>query len=97
MVGGEKYHQIVDGSQHSNKLLEDVDVENCDIKVSHCVLGEGKHVVKCAENVNDSKDEEGDEDVVKEELIDGEVAVGIFADEGEGHHKMARTADLHRT
>ena len=95
VVGGEKDHQIVDTRQHSYKLLEDVDVENCNIKVSHRVLGEGKDVVKCAEYVNHGKGKEGDEDVEEEEQMQSILAVGILADEGEGSHKMTRTADLH--
>ena len=79
MEGGEKDHQIVDESQHSNKLLEDVDVENCDIKVSHCVLGEGKDVVSCAENVNQGNDKAGDKDVVDVDEREREDKMGLTA------------------
>ena len=58
-------------------------------------MGEGEDVVRCAEKAKHGRDKGGDEEAVKVELLLGDVAVGVLADEGEGAQKMAHTTDLH--
>ena len=58
-------------------------------------MGEGEDVVRCAEKANHGRDKGGDEEAVKVELLLGDVAVGVLADEGERSHKMDHTTHLH--
>ena len=81
VVGREDHHQHVGAEEDHHQLAEDVDVEDLDVEESHCVLGEGEYVVGCADGHDDVVDEEGDEDVVEEEVVGGDVAVHIFANE----------------
>ena len=81
MVGREDHHQHVGAEEDHHQLAEDVDVEDLNVEVSHCALREGEYVVGCAEDHDDVVDEEGDEDVVEEKVVGGDVAANIFADE----------------
>ena len=81
VVRGEDHHQHVGAEEDHHQLAEDVDIENLDVEESHCVLGECEYVVGCADGHDDVVDEEGDEDVVEEKVVGGDVTVDIFADE----------------
>ena len=81
VVGGEDDDEHVGAEEDDDQLAEDVDVEHLDIEVSYCALSEGEYVVGCADGHDDVVDEEGDEDVVEQEMVGGDVAADIFADE----------------
>ena len=81
MVRGEDDHQHVGAEEDDHQLAEDVDVEDLDVEVSHCALSEGEDIVGSADGHDDDVDEEGDEDVVEEEVVGGDVAADIFPNE----------------
>ena len=94
VVGGEDHHQHVGAEEDHHQLAEDVDVEDLNVEVSHCALSEGEYVVGCAEDHDDVVDEEGDEDVVEEKVVGGDVAANIFADEVNWHHSKKKIPHL---
>ena len=81
VVRGEDHHQHVGAEEDDHQLAEDVDVEDLNVEVSHCALSEGEDVVGSADGHDDDVDEEGDEDVVEEEVVGGDVAADIFPNE----------------
>ena len=94
MVGGEDHHEKVGAEEYDDQLAEDVHVEHLDVEVSHCALREGEYVVGWTEDHDDVVDEEGDEDVVEEKVVGGDVAANIFADEVDWHHKQKKVPHL---
>ena len=81
VVRGEDHHQHVGAEEDDHQLAQDVDVEDLNVEVSHCALSEGEDIVGSADGHDDDIDEEGDEDVVEEEVVGGDVAADIFPNE----------------
>ena len=81
VVRGENDYEHVGAEEDDHQLAEDVDVEDLNVEESHCVLSEGEYVVGCADGHDDVVDEEGDEDVVEEKVVGGDVAADIFPNE----------------
>jgi len=78
VVGREDDDQHVGAEEDDDQLAEDVDVEDLNIEVSHCALSQSEYVIGCADGHDDVVDEEGDEDVVEQEMVGGDVAADIF-------------------
>ena len=88
VVGGEDDDQHVGAEEDHHQLAQDVHVEHLDVEEPHCALHEGEDVVGGAGDHDDVVDEEGDEDVVEEEVVGGQVARLISADEVDRHRKQ---------